>query len=1011
MNKSKKFNPARRQSVSAIVLQHANPIFLFKRFCQYCAGSFFFWSLVALLTLTEPVLCARQPVGIVFTLQVLVLICSTALYVIQLVGVATREWDKIVLIEAMTSLNSISIPRQVMDISLLKLFIFFTAEGEYMMEFACLLGGWLTIFIWPGIAVLRCFRVFRLLWFYEVEIFKSTTEYYMSPIVGKVFVNRGFKVLKFAIKSLTALGNELFRLTNETRGALLLMIIFFYSAYVIGVALWIETDGDSNLCTSVGSCTYTLMRLTFFDGDGFDFAYFLTADHRIMFCCVMAYMCLTSFGILNGLVGIFGTAIAQASDIAFNDQETQKSPRDYSDDEESDSDGYDDETVYKHEYSDSPHGGAALELTGIVKDEAGGSHVLSSTTGEESSLTGKEQKVGEALDGDNPQHPQFARIKKLIRTGTNKSRFSSGANSPRPLQAGSGHGSDDGAANDVADDQSQNSHISRAEQNMLKLRVAAALGGKSKFAQKQLLRSHTVAPKSTPQKPPSHLDDLVAVQMVMRAHSRRWKSGKFHQAGLDEEDDNDDGVDSVLTADAAAAVGDRHIDQHKVLPLSSHHSTPDRPTAGAAAGDRAEHINHHHHHEAKPAVRKPVSLFNAKGKSMKNVMGNTTATGTGAGGASSGSGNGAVTQKDVNLLLSNIHALSRKVETQNDMIVALYANIQFLNGQLQHVHPELKASAEEITAGISYPEMKPTRRFSQHATAHLPLNNASTTNNPVKPFFSRMGTASQGIASASSGPSSPAGTSPRRSSFAGKSHAGAGGNQFHTTPPQQQQQQQQPKESEKGPGSRRGSGTKNILGEASGAIVHTIESVEGVINNTMEHAIDSLESALHLPTHRGHSNKSTKATGVAPSPTTDATADAPTAAHPPSTSAPAAAMNAKIAVTGGGDAGAGSAGNGSSKKNAVEDAADTPAIHHTTSTSHRPDVESSTAPSSLKQQPSPDLRNRPDTAGDGVVGAYHNNSNLANSNLATASHETDAEGVAGAGGSQELSVGCSEIDL
>ena len=154
-----------------------------------------------------------------------------------------------------------------------------------------------------------------------MQVFKSTSLSVLSPILGEDFVLRGFKVLKFAIKSLSALGNEVFRLTNQTRGALLLMMLIFYSAFVLGASLFVETEAEEEHCLSVGQCTYTLLRLTFFDGDGFDFAYYLTKNHRILFIIVMGYMCMTSFGMLNGLVGIFGTAFARASELAFDDED------------------------------------------------------------------------------------------------------------------------------------------------------------------------------------------------------------------------------------------------------------------------------------------------------------------------------------------------------------------------------------------------------------------------------------------------------------------------------------------------------------------------------------------------------------------------------------------------------------------------------------------------------------------------------------------------------------------
>lgn len=63
-----------------------------KRFCQYCTGTFIFWLAVGITTLAEPVLCSRKPDPQVIFMQVILLGISSALYVIQLIGVASREW-------------------------------------------------------------------------------------------------------------------------------------------------------------------------------------------------------------------------------------------------------------------------------------------------------------------------------------------------------------------------------------------------------------------------------------------------------------------------------------------------------------------------------------------------------------------------------------------------------------------------------------------------------------------------------------------------------------------------------------------------------------------------------------------------------------------------------------------------------------------------------------------------------------------------------------------------------
>ena len=133
------------------------------KLCQRCTDSFYFWLIAGLFTLIEPILCSRYPKGFILRLQVIVLLVSSGLYVIQLLGVATREWEKIHKMQM--EMNDDLVPVvKVKDMKILKLFIFFTAEGEYMFECACLVLGWVFIFVRPGIATLRCFRVYRLLW-------------------------------------------------------------------------------------------------------------------------------------------------------------------------------------------------------------------------------------------------------------------------------------------------------------------------------------------------------------------------------------------------------------------------------------------------------------------------------------------------------------------------------------------------------------------------------------------------------------------------------------------------------------------------------------------------------------------------------------------------------------------------------------------------------------------------------------------------------------------------------
>lgn len=42
--------------------------------------------------------------------------------------------------------------------------VLYRSNGEHVLSFLCLVGGWSFIFVKPGVAILRCFRVFRMLW-------------------------------------------------------------------------------------------------------------------------------------------------------------------------------------------------------------------------------------------------------------------------------------------------------------------------------------------------------------------------------------------------------------------------------------------------------------------------------------------------------------------------------------------------------------------------------------------------------------------------------------------------------------------------------------------------------------------------------------------------------------------------------------------------------------------------------------------------------------------------------
>jgi hypothetical protein len=139
----------------------------FAKACQACTDNFYFWIVVAVFALFEPLLCSKYPTPLLMHIQYTVLGVSTVLYVIQLIGVASREWEAIHDMQLGLEDNAFSVAPS-HGAKILKLFIFLMNEEEYFFEMMCLTMGWALIYPYPGIAALRCFRVFRLLWLVSV---------------------------------------------------------------------------------------------------------------------------------------------------------------------------------------------------------------------------------------------------------------------------------------------------------------------------------------------------------------------------------------------------------------------------------------------------------------------------------------------------------------------------------------------------------------------------------------------------------------------------------------------------------------------------------------------------------------------------------------------------------------------------------------------------------------------------------------------------------------------------
>jgi len=99
--------------------------------------------------------------------------------------------------------------------------------------------------------------------------------------------------------------------------------IFFYTIYIFGVLFFVEfqqpwavgiqtgTPSLNYVCDSIRHCYITLMRLSFFDGNGFDFLTSLSNSGQsgLAFLAIV-YMIMTATIFLNGLIGIFGDAFS-----------------------------------------------------------------------------------------------------------------------------------------------------------------------------------------------------------------------------------------------------------------------------------------------------------------------------------------------------------------------------------------------------------------------------------------------------------------------------------------------------------------------------------------------------------------------------------------------------------------------------------------------------------------------------------------------------------------------------
>jgi hypothetical protein len=153
-----------------------------------------------------------------------------------------------------------------------------------------------------------------------------------------------FQVVRFTAFSIQRLAFEMFVLTEKTRGGFILMVVLFFSGYLIGMAVFIDdgaqrdrnitwllswnstknffnddalADYELSLCNTPGTCQSSIGRLAVWDANGFDYLWSLSRTRGFLFAIVTVYMCFTAFGILNGLTGLFRFIFLRHSKLAF----------------------------------------------------------------------------------------------------------------------------------------------------------------------------------------------------------------------------------------------------------------------------------------------------------------------------------------------------------------------------------------------------------------------------------------------------------------------------------------------------------------------------------------------------------------------------------------------------------------------------------------------------------------------------------------------------------------------
>jgi len=203
-------------------------------------------------------------------------------------------------------------------------------RAETWFEFVCLVYGWVLLGSYPVMAPLRYIRILRIFWDFEF--------YFCEP--GSSFYGIATQIVHYLESVAQELGSA-----KATKGGLIVLAMFFYLTYMfatvflVATADWQNWEGipgsnppwwvpGSNAipCDTLVHCYITLLRMSFYDGNVFDFmTNMANSPYPALFALALLYMCLGGVLLFNGLIGIYGGAFAAKEE---DGEEKEEEPKD-----------------------------------------------------------------------------------------------------------------------------------------------------------------------------------------------------------------------------------------------------------------------------------------------------------------------------------------------------------------------------------------------------------------------------------------------------------------------------------------------------------------------------------------------------------------------------------------------------------------------------------------------------------------------------------------------------------